>query len=380
MIIFARKCGFARTAGGPAVRRPAFETDSGAQDAGRSGEAVCGRKPGAAVRSAAAEPPRTFQKTELMTENRNPNPAAEPAPQPQERRDAQAPAPGGTPEGAPETAAPQPPKRHSFPNAGDLLAMLGIFLVAQVVGGFAALLCGAVPFSRVGAMTPAETGKLLAVSGAVAYVLTFCGIVGYRRMRGGRGRIARFSVRGLDPVLLLWGLVFLLAAGVVLEPLLALLPAPSMQNYGTGLWTIVAVVLFAPVFEELICRGLVLESLRTRYGVVAAWLLSSLFFGVIHLQPQLVVNAFFVGLILAYIYIRTDSLWPAMILHAVNNGVAYLMMTLGCGSFLLSDLVPDRTVYTILYVVSAAVCAASGVMVWRTLRELGRREKKRDEA
>ena len=124
----------------------------------------------------------------------------------------------------------------------------------------------------------------------------------------------------------------------------------------------------------------VLESLRTRYGVVAAWLLSSLFFGVIHLQPQLVVNAFFVGLILAYIYIRTDSLWPAMILHAVNNGVAYLMMTLGCGSFLLSDLVPDRTVYTILYVVSAAVCAASGVMVWRTLRELGRREKKRDEA
>ncbi len=254
--------------------------------------------------------------------------------------------------------------------------MLGIFLLAQVIGSIAAILAGAVPFSRLDSMTPAEMGRMLAVAGSITYVLTFFGIIGYRRARGGGGRIARFSAKGLNPVLLLWGLVFLLAAGVVLDPLLNLLPAPSMQNYGAGLWSIFALVILAPVFEELICRGLVLESLRARYGVVTAWLVSSLFFGVLHLQPQLVVNAFFVGLILAYIYIRTDSLWPTMILHAVNNAAAYVMITAGCGSFLLTDLIPDRTVFTIVYAVAVAVCIASGVMVWRTLRETGRREKK----
>lgn len=311
-----------------------------------------------------------------MTEYRNPHPEAESAPQQKERLDAQTAAPNDT-TASPETFGAEPRKKSTFPNVGDLLAMLGIFLVAQVIGGFVVIVSGAVPLSHIGSMSPAEAGRTLAVSGSVAYVLTFFGIIGYRRFRGSRGRIARFSAKGLNPVLLLWGLVFLLAAGVVLEPLLALLPAPSMQSYGTGLWTIVSVVLLAPVFEELICRGLVLESLRARYGVVSAWLVSSLFFGILHLQPQLVVNAFFVGLILAFIYIRTDSLWPAMILHAVNNGVAYLMISMGCGSFLLSDLVPGRTAYTILYILSAAVCIASGVMVWQTLRELGRREKKR---
>lgn len=266
-------------------------------------------------------------------------------------------------------------RRTSFPNAGDLLAMLGIFLLAQVIGGFVALAVGGVPLSRIGDMTPDEMGKMLAISAVVAYVLTFFGILGYRRARGGRGRVARFSAKGLNPVLLLWGLLFVLAVGVVLEPLLGLLPPPSMQSYGTGFWTILAVVIFAPVFEELICRGLVLESLRSRYSVVVAWFLSALFFGVIHLQPQLVVNAFFMGLIFAYIYLRTDSLWSTMILHAINNGVAYIIMMMGYESFLLSDMIGNRTVYIAVYAVSAAVSLASGVMVWRSLRDLEHRKK-----
>lgn len=278
--------------------------------------------------------------------------------------------------GSQPAGEPQPTvRRTSFPNAGDLLAMLGIFLVAQVIGGFAALAADGVSLSRIGNMTPDETGKMLALSGVVAYVLTFFGILGFRRARGGRGRIGRFSVKGLNPVMLLWGLLFVLAVGVVLEPLLGLLPSPSMQAYGTGGWTMLAVIVFAPVFEELICRGLVLESLRTRYSLVAAWFLSALFFGVIHLQPQLVINAFFMGLIFAYIYIRTESLWSTMILHAINNSVAYIFMTMGYESFLLSDLIDNRTVYIAVYAISAAVSLASGVMVWRSLRDLDRRKK-----
>lgn len=113
---------------------------------------------------------------------------------------------------------------------------------------------------------------------------------------------------GSIPALLLWGFVLICAAGVVLEPLLAQLPDLSL-NVGRGLWTLLMLVLFAPVLEELICRGLVLGTLRARYGVTLAWLVSALFFGVMHLQPVQVINAFVVGLILGYVYISTDSLW-----------------------------------------------------------------------
>ena len=166
------------------------------------------------------------------------------------------------------------------------------------------------------------------------------------------------------------------AVGVVLEPLLALLPELQI-NVGRGFWTILSLVLFAPVFEELICRGVVLGSLRSRYGVTIAWLVSSLFFGILHGQPVQVVNAFVVGLVLGYVYIATDSLWAAMILHALNNAVAYLMLVTGHANTLLIDLIPGRTLYVAVYVVALAVLVVSGYMMWRALRRMKEAEKNR---
>ena len=104
-------------------------------------------------------------------------------------------------------------------------------------------------------------------------------------------------------------------------------------------------MVLAPLFEELICRGLVLESLRARYGVFVAWFGSSLFFGVMHIQPQLAVNAFFVGLVLAFLYLRTDSLWVAVLLHAFNNAIAYLLLRVSGGAVFVSELTGGGAVY-----------------------------------
>lgn len=270
-------------------------------------------------------------------------------------------------------------KRSKFPTVGDLFAMLGIFFVAQVVSAFVGLMMG-VPISDLTSADPEIIGKFLGITSIITYVLTFTGILAYRHARGGRGTIARFSVRGLNPALLLWGFLFVIATGVVLEPLLNLLPAPPTQAYGAGAWTMLALVVLAPIFEELICRGVVLESLRARYGILIACLVSALFFGVIHFYPQLVVNAFFLGLIFAFLYIRTGSLWIVIILHALNNAIAYLAMVMGYDSFLLADLIADRTIYVLVYIVAAALFAVSGWMGYHTLRELDRQEKNRAEA
>lgn len=204
--------------------------------------------------------------------------------------------------------------------------------------------------------------------------ITLAGILDYRPARGGCGPWARVSGRGLAPPLLLWAFVLMFAVGVVLEPLLRLMPELSLE-VGRGFWTILSLVIFAPIFEELICRGVVLGSLRGKFGVTTAWLVSSLFFGVLHGQPVQVINATVIGLVLGYVYLATDSLWSVMILHALNNAVAYLALATGHGNALLIDLVGSRTLYVLIYIAALALSAVSGYMMLRTLRRMKEAEK-----
>lgn len=271
-------------------------------------------------------------------------------------------------------ASAQTAGRRRFPSIGDLFAMLGIVLGLQIVVGLVGAMVLLVGGRSLAELEPAATGRFLAVTYLFSMLPAYLAIRYYRRARGGEGPLLRFSRRGLNPALLLWAFVLMIAAGIVCEPLLALLP-PAAPNVGRGLWTIVALVVMAPVLEELICRGVVLGSLRERYGVVTAWLVSSLFFGVLHVQPVLVVNAFVVGLILGFIYIATDSLWSVIILHALNNAIAYLMLVTGNGEQLLLEMVGNRTVYVLIFIAALAVTAISGYMVWRTLARLKEQEK-----
>lgn len=283
--------------------------------------------------------------------------------------------------------APEPeigglPPRKPFPTLGDLFAMLGIVLGAQVVLGVVMMVLAALMGDGPEVLTedPQRLGGIMAIVYFCSMGLSLWGVVLYRNRRGGSGPIADFSTKGLNPVLLVWAFVLLLAVGVVLEPLFELLPAPSNTGMGRGLWTAVMLVVMAPVFEELICRGVVLGSLRTRYGVLTAWLGSSLFFAVLHLQPVLVINAFVVGLILGFIYLKTNSLWAVIILHAMNNAMAFAVMNTRFEQMNISELVGSRTLYVTLYVVAVVVAALSGYMTWRSLKQLNEAEKNRAEA
>ena len=255
-------------------------------------------------------------------------------------------------------AAELRPGRRKFPTVGDLFAMLGIAFGAQIVVGTAAMVF--LLFAGHGldfkSLEPAALGKVMAALYFCSMSITLAGILCYRRARGGSGPWARFAV------------------GVVLEPLLRLMPELSLE-VGRGFWTILSLVIFAPIFEELICRGVVLGSLRGKFGVTTAWLVSSLFFGVLHGQPVQVINATVIGLVLGYVYLATDSLWSVMILHALNNAVAYLALATGHGNALLIDLVGSRTLYVLIYIAALALSAVSGYMMLRTLRRMKEAEK-----
>lgn len=92
---------------------------------------------------------------------------------------------------------------------------------------------------------------------------------------------------------------------------------------------VVAAVLLAPVAEELLFRGLLHRALRRRRGVLAATLLSSALFAVVHLdvglsQPLALVGLLLVGIVLALAYERTGRLLVPIVAHAAYNGTALL--------------------------------------------------------
>lgn len=262
----------------------------------------------------------------------------------------------------------------SFPTVGDLFALLGIVLGVQVVVGLLLSLVGSFAGFDLENATPEMQGRYMCLVYLTTMSLGLLGAILYRRKRGGTGKVVSFSTARLNPILLLWACVFLFAVGIVIEPLLSLLP--SMQlDMGRGIWTLVMLVVFAPLFEEFLCRGVVLGSLRAKYGVMTAWLGSSLFFGVLHILPQLVVNACIIGLILGYICLATDSIWASVILHAVNNAIAYVMLTLGNGDMLLIDWVGSDRIYVAIYVVALVVAFVSAYKMWQALRKLKEAER-----
>lgn len=272
--------------------------------------------------------------------------------------------------------------RRGFPSMVDMLVFFGIFLLANLIGGVVALAAG---FPWPSTIAAGDEAAQIAAShfNAVAYFvsmsLTLAGLLFYRARRGGPRIVARFSRRGLNPALLVWGILFMVATTVVLEPLLGLLP-PVPEVYGRGAWTVATLVVMAPLFEEVLFRGVILESTRMRYGVIAAWLLSSVVFALVHVHPTVAVNAFFMGLIFGFIYIASDSLWASIILHAVNNGIAYVVLNAGYGMATIAQIVDNRTVYLLIYAAAAAVFFGSGYMTLRTLRRLKEREKISHEA
>ena len=131
---------------------------------------------------------------------------------------------------------------------------------------------------------------------------------------------------------------------------------------------------------------MLLGSLPARFVVTLPWLGSSLFCGVLHVQPVQVVSATVIGLILGYVCLATESLWSAIILHALNNAAAYLLMILFVApegearSALLIDLIQSPLLYGSIYVAAVVLCLVSGWMILRALHRMKETEKNRSAA
>ena len=85
------------------------------------------------------------------------------------------------------------------------------------------------------------------------------------------------------------------------------------------IWFFVVGALLAPLIEEIFFRGFLFQGFRARYGWVSGMLLSSGIFAVAHLDPVSLIPTFILGCVLAYLYHRSNSVWPGVILHVMVN-------------------------------------------------------------
>ncbi|MFZ5434276.1 MAG: ABC transporter permease subunit/CPBP intramembrane protease [Calditrichota bacterium] len=79
------------------------------------------------------------------------------------------------------------------------------------------------------------------------------------------------------------------------------------------------------VFEEILCRGFILHSLKPRFGKTGAIVLSAIAFGLLHLDMYRLLATTFLGLVLGFVVVWTGSIFPAMLGHAMNNAFSFFV-------------------------------------------------------
>lgn len=90
---------------------------------------------------------------------------------------------------------------------------------------------------------------------------------------------------------------------------------------GTFLVSFIGVGLIPAFFEEFVVRGGMLNSYIGTGRLRASVLLTALLFGLQHMNPTQLFYAFVTGIILALLFVLTDSIWPGILFHFLNNGM-----------------------------------------------------------
>ncbi|HEX9781092.1 MAG TPA: type II CAAX endopeptidase family protein [bacterium] len=167
---------------------------------------------------------------------------------------------------------------------------------------------------------------------------TMVAVLGWGCWRRGEAARGVFAFRPVPAALIMPIVVTVLGLHVLLSEadnvVRAVWPMPeavaavfkTLVEGGRGMpATVLILLVAAPVVEELLFRGLILTGFLARYPAGIAVPASALVFTAFHLNPWQVVAPFVLGLLFAWWFLRTRSLLPAILGHAVNNAIPVLV-------------------------------------------------------
>lgn len=146
---------------------------------------------------------------------------------------------------------------------------------------------------------------------------------GFRMDSNNFGRFSGWQIAAIVTVATLATAFMTDAVSSLMPPMPQWLETAMKQLLDAPLWiTLISVSVFAPLFEEWLCRGVVLRGLLVKHSPLTAITVSATFFAIIHLNPWQAIPAFILGLLFGYVYYKTGSLKLTMLMHCANNTMA----------------------------------------------------------
>ena len=219
----------------------------------------------------------------------------------------------------------RPPWSATTGLAGFLLAMFTTIVLILLVGAFYVAAgfddpadAASFEFVAIAAQSLALVGVTLAITRNIAP--PSARQFGFRRPSG--------PVLGPTLVVFFGYLAIAYAYALLASPPEDDLPQELGADESTTLAIVTGIFVIgvAPLVEEFFFRGFLYQAFRNRIGVWAAAGASGLIFGAIHFKPEFLVPLAGLGILLAWLFEKTGSLWPCIAVHAVNNTLAFAVL------------------------------------------------------
>lgn len=217
------------------------------------------------------------------------------------------------------------PEKKTYPSLGQAFGLIGILVLISIAV--------AIPAEFVKDSISPDFKSLV---NGIAYVLSMLILLAFGiKMR----KSITFHWKKVPLQILILSIPLVISFGVLIEPLINAIPMPEQikeffNNILTNdIYSILTIAIAAPLLEEIVFRGIVLQGFLKRYSPVKAIFWSAVIFGTVHLNPWQFIPAFSLGLIIGWLYWKTGSLIPGIVVHFINNSFAFLILLLTNDNF-----------------------------------------------
>ena len=216
---------------------------------------------------------------------------------------------------------------HFLPGLGGIFGILGLFILGALLGNILVL-----GLQFISPEFAKEYGTIISYPVMFIPAMLYASsksrfdenfVQGYRMDSNNFGRFSGLQIAVIVSIATLATAFMTDAVSSLMPPMPQWLEETMKQLLDAPLWiTLISVSVFAPLFEEWLCRGVVLRGLLSKNSPMTAITVSAAFFAIIHLNPWQAIPAFILGLLFGYVYYKTGSLKLTMLMHCANNTLA----------------------------------------------------------
>ena len=250
-------------------------------------------------------------------------------------------------------------KNKAYPNIIQSLGIIGLFFIFSILFS---------PFTPSAHIFRLNVELLMLINYSLIAGSTLVSVYFIKRKISGAFKINFFTYdRGYYFMLILASILLLFVSGSIAN----LIPMPNSFKQvisrlagQTSIYTFVYFVILAPVFEELIFRGIMLEGMLKRYSPIKSILLSSFFFGIVHLNPWQFITTFLIGCFSGWIYYRAKSILPCIVIHLAANLTGFVIRLLSNTKYFNSMISSSSNDSFFWWIITALALCLFGILVY----------------